>query len=102
MHTIAKEQVFEIVRREITRICAEQTPDFKTDIRPESSLVADIGLDSISMVEALVAIEQALGIHELSLAAWTDEELERDGTRFTVGSLVDLCLQRTSAASLAD
>jgi len=100
MEAVAQDQILDVVRTELARICAEHGLDIDQDIGPESSLVADVGLDSLSMVEALVAIEQALGVGELSLGAWTDEELEREGTRFTVASLVEVCRRHLSAAAV--
>ena len=90
-------RVFGVVRAELLRIRRAQSPDFDAEIRMESSLVADLGLDSLSLVEAVVALEQALRIDHLPLAALNDRESERDGERFTVESLVNLCLERAAA-----
>jgi len=57
-----RDRVFEIVRAELLRVRREQAPDFDAEIRMESSLVADVGLDSLSLVEAVVALEHALRI----------------------------------------
>jgi len=89
-----RDRVFEIVRAELLRVRREQAPDFDAEIRMESSLVADLGLDSLSLVEAVVALEQALRIDHLSLEALNDS---RDGERFTVESLVNLCLEQATA-----
>jgi len=62
-----KEQVFEIVRRELARIRRELAPEFDAQIRMDSSLVADLGLESISIIGAVVAIELVLRIDPLSL-----------------------------------
>jgi acyl carrier protein len=98
--TAAKEQVFEIVRRELARIRQELAPEFDAQIRMDSSLFADLGLDSISIVAAAVAIELALRVDPLSLDAWSEQEAARTEARFTVASLVDMCLERTSAHAL--
>ncbi len=92
-----KDQVFEIVRAELLRVRRAQTPHFDADIRMESSLVADLGLDSLSLVEAVVALEQALRIDQLSLDALNDCESGRDGCRLTVESLVNLCMEQAPA-----
>lgn len=97
MSASAQNQVFEIVRRELNRIRREQAPDFDLDIRMESSLTADLGLDSISLVEVIVALEHALQIDQLPLATWSDRESDRDDQRFTVASLVNLCLEHAPA-----
>jgi acyl carrier protein len=93
----ARDRVFEIVRAELLRVRRAQAPDFHADIRMETSLVADLGLDSLSLVEAVVALEQALRIDHLSLDALNDRESERDRMRFTVESLVNLCMERAAA-----
>jgi acyl carrier protein len=92
-----RDRVFEIVRAELLRVRREQSPDFDVEIRLESSLVADLGLDSLTLVEAVVALEQALGIERLSLEALNDRESGRGGERFTVASLVDLCMEQAAA-----
>jgi acyl carrier protein len=91
-----RRQVFEIVRAELLRVRREQAPDFNVEIRMDSSLVADLGLDSLSLVEAVVALEQALQIKHLSLEALSERESGR-GERFTVESLVNLCMEHAVA-----
>jgi acyl carrier protein len=90
-----RDRLFEIVRAELLRIRRAQAPGFDGEIRMDSSLIADLGLDSLSLVEAVVALEQALRIEHLSLSELS--ESEGDGGRFTVESLVDLCMQRAAA-----
>jgi len=86
-----RDRVFEIVRAQLARVRREQAPDFNAEIRMESSLVADLGFDSLSLVEALVAIEQAFHIERLSLEALNDDS---DGACLTVESLVNLCVEQ--------
>ncbi|MGF6786204.1 acyl carrier protein [Paraburkholderia sp. 35.1] len=85
--------VFGVVRTQLLRVCREHQRDFNTEIRLDSSLIADLGLDSLSLVEAVVAIEQAFGIERLPLEALNEERAE---TYFTVGSLVDLCIRHAA------
>lgn len=92
-----RERVFEIVRAELLRVRRVQAPHFAAEIRMESSLVADLGLDSLSLLEAVVTLEQALRIDHLSLEAINGGEADRDGGRFTVESLVNLCMQHAAA-----
>jgi acyl carrier protein len=92
-----KDRVFEIVRAELLRVRRAQTPHFEADICMESSLVADLGLDSLTLVEAVVALEQALRIDHLSLDALNDCVSDRDGARLTVESLVNLCMEHAAA-----
>jgi acyl carrier protein len=55
----------------------------------DSSLVDDLGFDSLKMIDLVFALEDDLGIVEFPLQAWWDCELGKArGERFTVGSLV--------------
>jgi acyl carrier protein len=90
---------FEIVRTQLARVCREHQRDFDTEIRADSSLIADLGLDSLSLVEAVVALEQAFGIERLPLEALNQGP---DDAYFTVGSLVDLCLRHAVFPVAAD
>ncbi len=92
-----KDRVFEIVRTELVRIRRTQTPGFDTEIRLESCLIADVGLDSLSLVEAVVGLEQALAIDHLPLESLGDGSTARDGGRFTVESLVNVCVELGAA-----
>lgn len=100
MHTQTKDastrdRVFDIVRAELLRIRGAHAPHVQGEIRMDSSLITDLGLDSLSLVEAVVALEQALRIEHLPLTELS--ECEGDGARFTVESLVNLCMQRAVA-----
>ena len=99
MNASSRSTVFEIVRAQLLRVCREHRRDFDAEIRLESSLVADLGLDSLSLVEAVVALEQAFGIERLPLEALSDG---CEGAYFTVGSLVDLCIEHTAVCATAD
>ncbi len=90
-----KDRIFDIVRAELLRIRRAQAPHVQGEIRMDSSLIADLGLDSLTLVEAVVALEQALRIEHLPLGELS--EFEGDGGRFTVESLVNLCIQRGAA-----
>ena len=90
-----RQRIFDIVRTELLRIRSAHAPHVHGDIRMDSSLITDLGLDSLSLVEAVVALEQALRIEPLPLAELSESEV--DGGRFTVESLVDLCMQRGAA-----
>jgi acyl carrier protein len=94
----SRNAVFEIVRAQLLHVCREQRKNFNVDIRLDSSLVADLGLDSLSLVEAVVALEQALGIQRLPLDALHDR---CEGAYLTVASLVDLCIEHTEPGAAA-
>ncbi|MCC8404564.1 phosphopantetheine-binding protein [Paraburkholderia sp. MMS20-SJTN17] len=94
-----RNSVFEIVRTQLLGVCREHQRDFGAEIRLDSSLIADLGLDSLSLVEAVVAIEQAFGIERLPLEALSEACGE---AHFTVGSLVDLCIEHATVLVTAD
>src|SRR5689334_1695685 len=87
----ARERVFRIVREAIVALPVKDRSKL-THVTMSSSIVTDLGIDSLSMIEVAVAIEDALGIAPIPLALWREREAERAGARFTVASLVDLCL----------
>jgi acyl carrier protein len=98
-HTATRHTVFEVVRAQLLRVCREHRRNFDAEIRLDSSLITDLGLDSLSLVEAVVALEQAFGIERLPLEALN--EVSGD-TYFTVGSLVDLCMRHAALGVAAD
>lgn len=60
-----------------------------------TSLVDDLGLDSIRFLDLAVALENALGVVEFPLQEWLDEELtSRAEVRYTVGSLLAFSIRR--------
>jgi acyl carrier protein len=65
----------------------------------DTSLVDDLGLDSIRFVDFAVALEETLGIPEFPLQGWIDAELGSPGeTRFTVRALLSYCRRAVSYA----
>ena len=65
----------------------------------EASLVEDLGLDSLKLVDLVLALEDRLGVGELPIQEWLDQQQADRTAGFTVGSLVDACcelVQRTT------
>jgi acyl carrier protein len=72
-------------------------------IHSSSSLVDDLGFDSMRFVDLAVTLEDCFHIRELPLQEWYDAESTNDAARFTVGSLVALCTSlANSRAPLED
>jgi acyl carrier protein len=70
------------------------------EIAPNMSIVTDLGIDSMRLVELTVALEDSLGIEHFPSQQWVDDEMSKDGVRFTVGSLIrqcEICLQAQRA-----
>jgi acyl carrier protein len=61
-------------------------------IHRDTSVVDDLGIDSLRLVELTLALEGELGIAEFPMQDWVDAEVTRTDRRFTVGSLVAACL----------
>jgi acyl carrier protein len=78
------------VRAAILRVDRRVRPEA---IRAEASLVDDLGLDSIKFVGLGIALEEALGIEEFPMQDWSDREAAREFGRFTVASLVAVCME---------
>ncbi|HVW23980.1 MAG TPA: phosphopantetheine-binding protein [Polyangiaceae bacterium] len=58
-------------------------------IDESSSIVDDLGFDSLKMIDLVFALEEEIGISEFPLQLWYDREVGRvNGARFTVDSLV--------------
>lgn len=53
-----------------------------------SSLVDDLGIDSLHLIDVAVCIEERTGIRDFSVEHWVETESLRRDARFTVGSLV--------------
>lgn len=78
------------VRRALLRANERLSPG---DIEATSSLVDDLGFDSLKFVDLALALEDELCIVEFPVQAWYDAEYALSDRRFTVASLVAACEQ---------
>lgn len=63
------------------------------DVYADTSLVDDIGLDSLRFVGLTLALEQALSLKAFPMQDWADSQLDiDDAPRFLVRQLVDECV----------
>jgi acyl carrier protein len=62
-------------------------------IDTNTSIVDDLGIDSLNIINLTLALEEELGIAEFPMQAWYDGELSKNGRRFTVGALATACVQ---------
>jgi acyl carrier protein len=84
----------------IIHICADYGRD--VDVRLESSLIDDLGFDSLMFVDLTVLLENRLGIEEFPMRAWADAERARENEgRYTVRSLVRACAEALHGAEPA-
>jgi acyl carrier protein len=64
----------------------------RQEMTMETSLVDDLSMDSFRFVELAFAIESAVGLTEFPVQEWVDAESARTSKRFTVASLVMVCV----------
>ncbi len=60
-------------------------------IEQDASLIEDLGLDSLAMVDLTLLLEERFSIVEFPMQRWANEEGRREEPRYTVGSLVRAC-----------
>jgi acyl carrier protein len=61
------------------------------EIGPTTSIVDDLGFDSLRLVHLTLALEQEFEIDAFPMQAWYDAESLANAPRFTVASLVASC-----------
>jgi acyl carrier protein len=61
------------------------------EILPATSIVDDLGIDSIRFVDLTIAIEDEFCIPQFPMQDWYDAEMLLSSRRFTVQSLLDIC-----------
>ncbi|MDH5675261.1 MAG: acyl carrier protein [Myxococcales bacterium] len=66
-------------------------------IDPALSLVDDLGLTSLQMVDLTLALEDAFDLDEFPMQDWVEQETQRGEEGFSVASLVDACAELLSA-----
>lgn len=77
----------------VAQIVTELSPAGIADVNPDADLVADLGFDSLGLVELLVAIEDALGLSPLDTEGLGDVRSVADLQRAATEALG----QQTSA-----
>jgi len=80
--------IFERISKILIRL---NRGDSLGDIRNSTSIVEDLGFDSLRLIDLTLAIEGEFGIRTFPIQAWYDTEALVSGKRFTVGSLVNAC-----------
>src|SRR6185312_15427617 len=73
-------EILRRVRRALERV---EPAIARARLEPATSLVDDLGLDSIRFVDLAFALEDALDLEEFPMQAWADAEANRAGRRFT-------------------
>jgi len=58
----------------VAEIVGEMSPSGVTEVRPEASLIAELGFDSLGIVELLVVLEDTLDLPPLAVEMLGDIE----------------------------
>jgi acyl carrier protein len=90
------QEASETVRFELARLL-EDTGIGIGEICLDSSLVDDLGLDSLKFVDLTLALEDAFGLPEFPMQRWVDEQARKQRPAFTVSALARACLQYVEA-----
>jgi len=67
----------------VLEIVREMSPSGVTEVRPDTELVAELGFDSLGLVELLVALEDALDLPPLDTGALDKMDRVADLQRVT-------------------
>jgi acyl carrier protein len=86
----SNDSVFEAVADVLVELI-RQRGDAHLKVEASSSIVEDLGLDSLAMVDLTILLEEKLSIVGFSIQAWLDAEAMKDVSRYTVASLVQEC-----------
>jgi acyl carrier protein len=77
----------QLIAEEVLIVLRERHSKAFPTILPDTSLVEDLGLDSIGFVDLTLRLETRLKIQELPLHDWIDAEGMRSGRKYTLSSL---------------
>lgn len=89
-------RVGERVRRELAQLLEDSGIGID-EIRPESSLIDDLALDSLKFVDLTLALEEAFGLSEFPMQEWVDLEAQKTPPAFTVSALARACAEQLEA-----
>lgn len=82
--------VFDAVEDALIELIA-QRGDTHLEVEASSSIVEDLGLDSLAMVDLTILLEDKLSIVGFPMQEWLDAETMKHAARYTVASLVQEC-----------
>jgi acyl carrier protein len=90
------QEMSERIRLELARLLEDSGIEMG-EIRPDSSLIQDLGLDSLKFVDLTLALEEAFSLSEFPMQEWVDEEARKRPPAFTVSALARACLHEVEA-----
>ena len=90
-------EAFLAVLTEVHGILARLKPDKRPQITPTTSVIFDLDMDSLGLVDLSAALEAAFDLDEFPIQEWCDEEEAIAGS-YSVDSLARECLRRIRVA----
>ena len=96
---IERERVFAVVRDELLSLMNREGIPVM-DVTEGTSLIGDIGLSSLAILDLVVGIERALDFRFEDVESWATSEAS-NGREYCVGAIVDATLATVGAAGLA-
>jgi len=83
-----RERVFQIVRDELLSLLArEGMPEM--EVTEETSVITDLGLSSLSLLDLVVGIERALDCRFERVEDWSTSGTSNEARELRVGAIVD-------------
>src|SRR5689334_7889645 len=79
--------LLQLIADEVLTLLRERHSAACPSIEPNTSLVEDLGLDSLAFVDLTLRLEARLEIAELPLQDWIDAEGMRRDRKYTLSSL---------------
>lgn len=92
----SRERIFVALCEQIARLRTRDPVLPHAAISLSSSIMTDLGFDSISLLELLVGIEGSLGLSELPINSWLAEQAEVE-QNYRVDSLVQFIHEHAAA-----
>ena len=100
MHQESFEHTLETVRDILAHVLSDSGPK-RENIHPDSSLIHDLGLDSLKFVDLTVALEDAFGLGEFPMQEWVDGQAAMTSGAFRVAALARACWEQGAATRSA-
>jgi acyl carrier protein len=91
--------VFAVVRDELLSLMDREGIPVM-DVTESTSLIGDLGLSSLAVLDLVVGIERALDFRFENVESWASADAT-DGREYCVGAIVDATLATVGAASVA-
>lgn len=95
---MTEDRAIEAVRGLLLGLLAERGITSQA-VEPDTSIVDDLGFDSLDFVDLTLELESAMGLEEFPIQQWADIQMDQAPPRFTVRALALAGLAAHSKAS---